>query len=36
MCFADAVAMITDVVEDASKATGYTAADVRWFIWTRP
>jgi len=27
-----AVAMITDVVEDAFTATGYTAADVDWFI----
>src|SRR5580700_8875692 len=30
--FKHAVAMITDVVEDAFKATGYTAADVDWFI----
>jgi len=30
--FRHAVAMITDVVEDAFKATGYTAADVDWFI----
>jgi 3-oxoacyl-[acyl-carrier-protein] synthase-3 len=30
--FRYAVAMITDVVEDAFKATGYTAADVDWFI----
>ena len=30
--FRHAVAMITDVVEDAFKATGYTAADVNWFI----
>jgi len=30
--FRHAVAMITDVVEDAFRATGYTAADVDWFI----
>ena len=30
--FRHAVAMITDVVEDAFKATGYTAADIDWFI----
>ena len=30
--FRHAVAMITDVVEDAFKAPGYTAADVDWFI----
>ena len=30
--FQHAVAMITDVVEDAFKATGYTADDVDWFI----
>lgn len=30
--FRHAVAMITDVVEDALKATGYTAADIDWFI----
>jgi 3-oxoacyl-[acyl-carrier-protein] synthase-3 len=30
--FRHAVAMITDVVEDAFKATGYTSADVDWFI----
>jgi 3-oxoacyl-[acyl-carrier-protein] synthase-3 len=30
--FRHAVAMITDVVEDAFKITGYTAADVDWFI----
>jgi 3-oxoacyl-[acyl-carrier-protein] synthase III len=30
--FRHAVAMITDVVEDAFKATGYTAQDVDWFI----
>ena len=30
--FKYAVAMITDVVEDAFKATGYTAADIDWFI----
>ena len=30
--FRHAVAMITDVVEDAFKATGYTANDIDWFI----
>ena len=30
--FRHAVAMITDVVEDAFKATGYTAKDVDWFV----
>jgi 3-oxoacyl-[acyl-carrier-protein] synthase III len=30
--FRHAVAMITDVVEDAFKATGFTAEDVDWFI----
>jgi 3-oxoacyl-[acyl-carrier-protein] synthase-3 len=30
--FRHAVAMIADVVEDAFKATGYTAADIDWFI----
>lgn len=30
--FRYAVAMITDVVEDAFRATGYTAADVDWFV----
>lgn len=30
--FRHAVSMITDVVEDALAATGYTAADVDWFI----
>jgi 3-oxoacyl-[acyl-carrier-protein] synthase-3 len=30
--FRHAVAMITDVIEDAFKATGYTAADVDWFV----
>jgi len=30
--FRHAVAMITDVVEDAFKATGYTAKDIDWFI----
>ena len=30
--FRHAVAMITDVVEDAFKATGYTADDIDWFI----
>src|SRR5260370_13177018 len=27
-----AVAMVTDVIEDASKATGTTAADIDWFV----
>src|SRR5262249_53436384 len=27
-----AVAMITDVIEDAFKATGYTARDIDWFV----
>ncbi len=30
--FKHAVAMITDVIEDAFKATGYTAADIDWFL----
>jgi 3-oxoacyl-[acyl-carrier-protein] synthase III len=30
--FRHAVAMITDVVWDAFKATGYTAADIDWFV----
>jgi 3-oxoacyl-[acyl-carrier-protein] synthase III len=30
--FRHAVAMITDVVEDAFKATGYRAADIDWFV----
>src|SRR6202167_401110 len=30
--FRHAVALITDVVEDASRETGYTAAAVNWFI----
>jgi 3-oxoacyl-[acyl-carrier-protein] synthase III len=30
--FKHAVAMITDVIEDAFKATGYTADDVDWFV----
>ena len=30
--FKHAVAMITDVVDDAFKATGYTAADIDWFV----
>ncbi len=30
--FRHAVAMITDVVEDAFEATGYTAADIDWFV----
>ena len=30
--FRHAVAMITDVIEDAFKATGYTAADLDWFV----
>ena len=24
--------MITDVIEDAFKATGYSAADIDWFV----
>src|SRR5712664_530672 len=30
--FKHAVAMVTDVIEDAFKATGYTADDVDWFV----
>jgi len=30
--FRHAVAMITDVIEDAFKATGYTARDIDWFV----
>jgi 3-oxoacyl-[acyl-carrier-protein] synthase-3 len=30
--FRHAVAMITDVVEDAFKATGYTVDDINWFV----
>jgi 3-oxoacyl-[acyl-carrier-protein] synthase-3 len=30
--FRHAVAMITDVIADAFKATGYTAADIDWFV----
>ncbi len=30
--FRHAVAMITDVIEDAFKATGYTAKDIDWFV----
>ncbi len=30
--FKHAVAMITDVIEDAFNATGYTAADIDWFV----
>jgi 3-oxoacyl-[acyl-carrier-protein] synthase III len=30
--FRHAVAMITDVVEDAFRASGYTVADVDWFV----
>jgi 3-oxoacyl-[acyl-carrier-protein] synthase-3 len=30
--FKHAVAMITDVVEDAFKATGYSARDIDWFV----
>jgi 3-oxoacyl-[acyl-carrier-protein] synthase-3 len=30
--FKHAVAMITDVIEDAFKATGTTAADIDWFV----
>jgi 3-oxoacyl-[acyl-carrier-protein] synthase III len=30
--FRHAVAMITDVVEDVFRLTGYTAADVQWFV----
>ena len=30
--FKHAVGMITDVIEDAFKATGYTADDIDWFV----
>src|SRR5262245_29094207 len=30
--FRHAVAMITDVIEDAFKATGYSAEDIDWFV----
>jgi len=30
--FKHAVAMITDVIEDAFKATGYSARDIDWFV----
>jgi 3-oxoacyl-[acyl-carrier-protein] synthase-3 len=30
--FKHAVANITDVIEDAFRATGYTAADIDWFV----
>jgi 3-oxoacyl-[acyl-carrier-protein] synthase-3 len=30
--FRHAIGMITDVVEDAFKATGYSAADIDWFV----
>lgn len=30
--FKHAVAMVTDVIEDAFKATGYGAADIDWFV----
>jgi len=30
--FKHAVAMITDVIEDAFRATGFTAADIDWFV----
>jgi 3-oxoacyl-[acyl-carrier-protein] synthase-3 len=30
--FKHAVGMITDVIEDAFRATGYEAADVDWFV----
>jgi 3-oxoacyl-[acyl-carrier-protein] synthase-3 len=30
--FKHAVAMITDVIADAFRATGYTAADIDWFV----
>jgi 3-oxoacyl-[acyl-carrier-protein] synthase-3 len=30
--FRHAVAMITDVIDDAFKATGYTARDIDWFV----
>jgi 3-oxoacyl-[acyl-carrier-protein] synthase-3 len=34
--FKHAVAMITDVIEDAFRTTGYTAADIDWSCRTRP
>jgi 3-oxoacyl-[acyl-carrier-protein] synthase-3 len=30
--FKHAVAMITDVIDDAFEATGYTASDIDWFV----
>ncbi len=30
--FKHAIAMITDVIDDAFKATGYSAADIDWFV----
>jgi 3-oxoacyl-[acyl-carrier-protein] synthase-3 len=30
--FKHAVAMIADVIEDAFRATGYSAADIDWFV----
>jgi 3-oxoacyl-[acyl-carrier-protein] synthase III len=30
--FKHAIAMITDVIDDAFKATGYTAAEIDWFV----
>ncbi len=30
--FKHAVAMVSDVIEDAFKATGYTAGDIDWFV----
>jgi 3-oxoacyl-[acyl-carrier-protein] synthase-3 len=30
--FKHAVAMVSDVIEDAFKATGYTAEDIDWFV----
>jgi len=30
--FKHAVAMVTDVIEDAFKATGYGAGDIQWFV----
>lgn len=30
--FKHAVAMVTDVIEDAFKATGYGAGDIKWFV----
>jgi 3-oxoacyl-[acyl-carrier-protein] synthase-3 len=34
--FKHAVVMITDVIEDAFAATGYTAEDIDWFVPPRP